>query len=241
MSRAGNDFGGPAKERSGWLIPLAVFLVTAVLTGLVLLYYLSPSPSELIEEQASPTGDSTMVSLTIGNQHFRIPANYMPFPSARKGGVLTELKLKALLPDLDGYSMGDASEFASDAPDSRVLNLNLRAQAILSEQDRMTRIYLPQVTDADGTPGPYGLTKYTFLPTSSYREEEMFVGQTDAGPMVLRCTKPVSDTVAPTCLRDMPIGPGVGLSYRFKRSHLDNWRAIDKRVREMMAAFQKAP
>ncbi len=239
MSRAGNEFGGPARERSGWLIPLAVFLVTAVLTGLVLLYYLSPSPSELIEEQQSLSDSTAVVSLSVGSEKFHIAANYLPYPSARKGGAVDPLKLIALLPDLDGYSSGDASEFADDSADSRVLHLNLRAQPILSEEDRMARIYMPQVDNQQGAPGPYGLTQYTFLPSSSYRDEELFVGKGGAGIVVLRCTKPMSDTVAPTCLRDTPIAKDVGMSYRFKRRQLEHWRDIDKKVREMIAAFRK--
>jgi len=237
MSRAGNEFGGPAKQRSGWLIPLGVFLVTAVLTGLVLLYYLSPTPSELIEEQAAPTDSSALVALTVGRQGFHIPANYIPFASARKGGTLDELTLVALLPDLQGYATGEAQAFADNSAESRVVNFTIRNQAILAERDRMARIYLPQVQNRDGTPGPYELTQYAFRADSGYRDEEMFVGDTDKGPMVLRCTKPAPDAVAPSCLRDMPLGPNLALSYRFKRAHLPDWREIDSSVRALIGAF----
>ena len=239
MGRAGTEFGGPAKERSGWLIPLAVFLVTAVLTGLVLLYYLSPTPSELIEEQSAPTDSSSVATLRIGPQEFHIPGNYIPYASARKGGSRTEVKLVALLPDLEGYSVGEASAFASDAADSRVLNLTLRAQPIYTERERLDRIYLPQVADVNGAPGPYGLTQFTFKPSSSYRDEDLFVAKSDTGPVVLRCTKPLPDSVAPTCLRDQQLVPGLALSYRFKRSHLADWADIDKSVREMIATFMR--
>jgi hypothetical protein len=239
MSRAGNEFGGPAKERSGWLIPLAVFLVTAVLIGMVLLYYLSPTPSELIEEQAAPTGVDTPVTLSIGSQALRIPANYIPYASARKGGSFAEVKLIALLPDLTGYSPGDAEAFSPDSADSRLLNLRLRAQAGLDERDRLERIYLPQVEDRNGKPGPYGLTQFSFRESSSYRDEELFVGQSEAGPVVWRCSQAVSDSVAASCMRDYPLTPGVAFTYRFKRRHLKDWREIDKRVRELMASFMQ--
>jgi hypothetical protein len=110
MSRAGNDFGGPARERSGWLIPLAIFLVTAVLTGLVLLYYLSPSPSELIEEQQSLTDTAVPVALRVGSLQFGIPANYIPYPSVRKGGAVDQLKLMALLPGKPRFLMRIVAE-----------------------------------------------------------------------------------------------------------------------------------
>jgi hypothetical protein len=238
MSRAGNEFGGPARERSGWLIPLAVFLVTAVLIGLVLLYYLSPTPSELIEEQAAPTPVETPVAIRVGTQSFSIPANYLPYASARKGGTFTEVKLIALLPDLQGFSSGEASNFSWDSADSRLLDIRLRARTILDERGRMDRIYLPQVTDRDGEPAQFGLTRFTFRENSSYRDGDLYVGQSETGPVVLRCSKAVSDSVAGACLREWPIAPGVAFSYRFKRAQLANWRDIDKAVRELLAAFK---
>jgi hypothetical protein len=237
MSRAGDDFGGPARERSGWLIPLAVFLVTAVLIGLVLLYYLSPTPSELIEEQPSPTSVETPVTLRVGSQNFHVPANYLPYASARKGGTFSEVKLMALLPGLDGYSSGEASAYTWDSPDSRLLDIRLRARTILDEQGRLDRIYLPQVENRDGAPGPFGLTLFTFRESSSYRDDELYVGQTEGGPIVIRCSKAVSASVAGACLREWPVGTGVAFSYRFKRAHLENWRAIDKAAHELLATF----
>jgi hypothetical protein len=239
MSRAGNEFGGPARERSAWLIPLAVFLVTAVLIGMVIIWYIAPTPSELIEEQAAPTGVDTPVTLKIGAQQFTIPANYLPFASARKGGSFSEVKLIALLPDLEGYSSGQSAEFSPDKADSRLLNIRMRAQVALDERTRLDRIYLPQVASRDGAPGPFNLTQFTFGPNSSYRDDELFVGQTENGPAVIRCSRPVSDSLAASCLREQPIGTGVAASYRFKRTHLAEWAAIDKAVRALFARFMK--
>ena len=39
MSRAVNPFTGLMKRRSGWLIPLVVFFVTACVSALLLAYY----------------------------------------------------------------------------------------------------------------------------------------------------------------------------------------------------------
>ena len=239
MSRAGNDFGGPARERSAWLIPLAVFLVTAVLIGMVIIWYIAPTPSELIEEQSSPTSVDTPVTLKVGQQQFTIPANYLPFASARKGGNFSEVKLIALLPDLEGYSSGQAGEFTPDKADSRMINIRLRGQMALDERTRLERIYLPQVASRDGAPGPFNLTQFTFGPNSSYRDEELFVGQTESGPAVMRCARPVSDSLAASCVRELPIATGVAMSYRFKRTHLGEWAAIDKAVRDVFARFMK--
>ena len=45
MTHTADDDGEPIQKRSGWLLPLAVFVVTAALSALVLYYYLGPRPA----------------------------------------------------------------------------------------------------------------------------------------------------------------------------------------------------
>ena len=238
MSHAGEEFGGPAKRRSGWLIPLAVFFVTACLSALVLAYYFAPAPPGLAQEQPAPTDATRPVGLSLGTMRLRIPANYILLASARQGGAVNELALIAMLPDLQGYTLGAAQDLTANAPDSRVVNLMLRiVPALLPEQERLERVYMTQVENPKGQLGPYGLRQYAFRADSGYHDQDLFVGTGPAGPMVLLCTKLASDILSPSCLRDMPLGGGLALSYRFKRAHLSQWRTIDTRIRALMDAF----
>src|SRR6266566_2620086 len=220
MSQASEEFGGPAKRRSGWLIPLAVFFVTACLSALVLAYYFAPAPPGLAQEQPAPTDATRTVGLSLGSTRLRIPANYILLASARRGGATNELALIA------------TQDLTANAPDSRVVNLMLKiVQALLPEQERLERVYMTQVENPKGQLGPYGLRQYAFRADSGYHDQDLFVGTDTAGPMVLLCTKLTSDIPSPSCLRDMPLGNGLALSYRFKRAHLAQWRAIDMRIR----------
>ena len=238
MSHAGEDFGGPAKQRSGWLIPLAVFFVTACLSALVLAYYFAPAPPGLAQEQPAPTDASRAVGISLGSTRLRIPANYILLASARSGGAMNELALIAMLPDFQGYTLGAAQDLSTNAPDSRIINLMLKAdQALLPEQERLERVYMTQVENPKGQVGPYGLRQYLFRADSGYHDQDLFVGAGPAGIMVLLCTKLASDIPSPGCLRDMPLGTGLALSYRFKRAHLSQWRIIDTRIRALMDAF----
>lgn len=242
MSRFGDDFSGRAKERSGWLIPLAVLVVTAVLSAIVLAYYFGPTPPELVQEQQAPSEATSRVGLRIGTLKLRIPANYLPFESAREGGARGEIVLVALLPDLHGYSASEASEFASNAPNSDSVHLLIRQEAnALSEKDRLQRIYLAQVLKREGVAGPHGLRKYTFRPETGYRADDLFVGQTDHGAVVLRCTHTSEIAKSPNCLRQVLLAPGITLSYRFKRAHLAQWRAIDYGVNRLIDSFMRKP
>jgi hypothetical protein len=97
------------------------------------------------------------------------------------------------------------------------------------------------VTNPQGTPGPYDLTQYSFRDDSGYRNEDLFVGQTASGPVVLRCVRLSAEVPSPSCLRDLPIAHAVSLSYRFKREHLARWREISDGVARLIANFKTAP
>ncbi len=230
------------RQRSGWLIPLGVFLVTFALSALFLLFYLAPTPPSFFEEQINPTSRTDIIHLKVHSHSFYIPANYLEFKSARQGGERKEVALFALLPDMDGYSTWEGGTFVTNSADSPIVYLLIRDEDVnLSEADRLQRIYMAYVTDPKGMPGPFGLTQYVFRDDSGYRNEDLFVGQTQAGPVVLRCVRFSQQVPSPSCLRDMPIAHGVALSYRFKRAHLARWREIGDNISRLIVSFRKAP
>jgi hypothetical protein len=238
VSSAGDEFSGPIRQRSGWLIPLAVFFVTACLSALVLAYYFAPTPAALTEESPAPTDATRPVSLTVGPLTLRIPANYILRASARLGGAVEALDMAGTLPNFEGYTLGTAREFTGNDADSTVVMFTLATKkSVLPEQERVDRIYMHQVQDARGAPGPYELRQYAFRADSGYREEELFVGAGDAGPVVLICNKLNPNVASPNCLRDTPLANGLTLSYRFKRGHLADWRKIDTGLRALIERF----
>jgi hypothetical protein len=238
MGQAG-DTDGDVKQRSGWLIPVAVFIVTAGLSALFLLYYLVPAPTSFIEEHVAPTSRADRVSLTINGTKFSIPANYIMFARQRQGGTLKEAQLFTTFPDFEGYSDWHASSFSGNAADSAMIFLLLREEQFkISEADRLQRIYLTYVVDPAGKPGPFGLTQYVFRDDSGYHGEDLFVGQRNGKPAVLRCVRFSPQVPSPSCLRDVRIGSGVTLSYRFKRANLGHWEEIATGVDKLIASFR---
>ncbi len=240
MTSSDEGSGGSIKKRSGWLIPLGVFVVTAALSAAILAYYLAPAPSRLLADQPAPSDSTAPVPLSVGGMGFHIPANYILFARARRGGALKELELIALLPDLQGYTLAAAQDFASGAPESRVVNLSIRQEAnAVSAKERLERGYLPLVENSDGVPGAYNLTEYAFRSDSFYRNEDLFVGEADDGqPVLLRCEHAGSDVSSPNCTGDVQLPDMLSLSYRFKRVHLDRWHDIDSGVRALAGAFR---
>lgn len=240
MSNQNDDYEGTVKQRSGWLIPIAVFVVTAALSALFLLYYLGPRPASFIDEHPAPTSRTNPVSVSVNGAAFTVPANYMIYGSARSGGARKDLSLWALFPSFHGYTDWESATFAGNGADSPVIYMLIREDRFnINEKARLERIYLNYVVDPAGKPAPFGLTQYTFRDDSGYSEEDLFVGQTNNGPVVLRCVRLSQTVPSPSCLRDERIGKNVALSYRFKRAHLADWRAITAGIDTLVDSFRK--
>lgn len=238
MSDTADNAGEPIRKRSGWLLPLAVFAVTAALSAAVLYYYVGPRPTAFVRDVPSPTSDTTPVTLIVNGVSFTVPANDLVYRSAQRGGEQSDVALFVLLPDFRGYSIADAQRFSSNAPDSNAVFLLLRADRLnLTESERLKRIYMGYVDSQTGLPGPYGLTQYSLRDDSGYRGEDLFVGQTARGPAVFRCVRFSAEVPSPSCLRETPLTQGVALSYRFKRAHLSEWRQIDTGAEAFVRSF----
>lgn len=242
MSRYADKGDDTIRQRSGWLIPLGVFLVTFALSALFLLFYLAPTPPSFFEEQVSPTARTDLVEIRLHGHKFYIPSNYLEFRSARQGGDRKDVALFAMLPDMDGYSSWEDSTFKSNAADSPIVYLLLRDEHVnLSEAERLKRIYMAYVANGNGEAGPFGLTRYTFRDDSGYRHEDLFVGETSDGVVVMRCVRFSQLVPNPSCLRDMPIAHGVALGYRFKRAYLARWQEIATGIGKLVGGFEKKP
>ena len=81
-----SDTDDTIRKRSGWLIPLGVFLVTIALSALMLLFYLVPNATNFLEEQVSPTSRTDIVALQVHDLKLWVPANYLQYESSRQGG-----------------------------------------------------------------------------------------------------------------------------------------------------------
>jgi hypothetical protein len=227
------------KQRSGWLIPIAVFVVTAVLSAVILLLYLAPTPASFIEEHPSPTARADIIDLSVNGFALKVPANYIIYSSARQGGPRKDVALFTTFPDFHGYSDWEASNFTSNAADSPVIYMLIREEDLdITEADRLQRIYLAYVADPAGKPGPFGLTEYPFRDDSGYHGKDLFVGLTANGPVVILCDRFSQLVPNPSCLRDVRLKRGVALSYRFKRAHLANWHEIADGIATLVQTFR---
>lgn len=210
-----------------------------IFSGAFLAWYLRPTGAEVMGRAPVPTASQDNIALEVGAVRFVVPANYLAFARGRQGGAQTDVDMHALLPEFTPFTPGLESEFRSNAPDARVISIQIRPQGLLTEAMRLQRIYLDAVTDKAGAPGPAGLTQFGFRPATGYENDELFVGTLGSTQAVFRCGKITATDESPSCLRETEMQGNLALSYRFKRAHLEDWRQIGEGVETLIGRFRQ--
>lgn len=233
-------FDDNARQESSWGTPLRILLITVLFAAGFLYYYFGPSINELQGNRPEASANTTLISLSIGGQHFTIPENYTQFPRARRGGSRANVALYAKLPDLTPYTIADENLFESNEPDSPIVHFQLESQrSPFNEAERIERIYMPSVVDREGERALYGLTHFRFVEGSGNQDQDLFLGTDELGrTAAIICDRNLQDILPPSCRRFTELTGGVNLSYRFKRNHLRDWKLIDGSVRSLALSFQ---
>jgi len=223
-------------------MPAILVVITAAIGVGIYIYLAGPTVQDFQGTAPSPTASAEPVDLKVDGIAYRIPAFYTESRAARAGGDQDEVKLHVLLPDLHPWTQTDAAAFDSNARDARVVHVVLKPdhQPLTADQtfDRALR---PQTVNADGVPGPYGLTQFDFQQGLGYDDVQIFTAQLDAKTkLVLRCDKVGDPEHGPSCIRQTRTPDGVGLTYRFKRAHLAEWQTIDSGITRLISGFRAA-
>src|SRR5262249_41238411 len=89
--------------------------------------------------------------------------------------------------------------------------------------------------------GPEGLVGRALTADSGYRGEVIYYAPKRALPFVARCLAEATPEIPATCLRDVNIGKGLSMLYRFNQAHLGDWRQMDDALRRLVEGFLARP
>jgi hypothetical protein len=229
----------PARRRASWSKPLILF------AGIILLVIafggLFQASIELYHDRMVLTGltdDPKPVSLTIGVEDLRIPANMLRFEKARSGGPLERADLALHWPNLEGFSAPLEDAFREGAASAGPIIYATIAPRD-SAQDatgRLDSVYARFFVEK-AVAGPAGLVGRKLSADSGYGGEIVYFVPKEPRPFVARCLAGETGSVPATCLRDINIGRSLSLLYRFNRSLLADWRTLDAGMQKMAAGF----
>ncbi len=221
-------------RRTGYVI-----LAMAVLTMLLSL------AGRWMGERIASGGHSTSTdakSLFIGDQALQFPANTIRFEHQRQGGTFERIDLYVLFPEMQGYSDETRQHFNDTVASDKLLFLTIEQASIpLDMSGRFEPVY-KRLIDPTGTPLSGGLTRYRFQEDTRYGDELLYIGQRgDKPPFVVRCLNP-SDLPkgSRSCLRDLAVGQGLSVAYRFSEGLLDQWRTLDPTIVAYVANAMQA-
>ena len=97
---------------------------------------------------------------------------------------------------------------------------------------------LKYLESTDGEPGPNGLQLFRFRDNSGYANQDLLVGKDgEARILLLICDRIIAQIESPNCSRSLLLGPGLELSYRYKRHHIEDWLQIDEAVVSLVNGF----
>lgn len=178
---------------------------------------------------AGHTDQRTVHEVTIGTETLSVPANMIRFERARHDGSADRLDLYLRWPQLDGYTHEARAEFNHQNGRNTIVFVSFEERMMSQDMSGRLQPVYRTLIQPSGRSGPGGLEIHDFTQASGYRDELLVVGPREgARPFVARCLAgdAARDTIAP-CERDVHVGKGLSLTYRFPASLAGEWRELD--------------
>lgn len=188
---------------------------------------------------AGNTDSTKPVTLTIGRDTLRLPANTLRFSNQRHDGALERVDLYLTWPEMQGYSKEHRDRFDNVAQSSGLIFLQI-AQSTMSRDmsGRLGPIY-SHLIEGDGVPFANGMTLHHLRADAGYAGEVLLTAPRPGGSdYAVRCALPSIPKMATSgdCQRDIKVGRDLTVLYRFSSSHLPDWDHIDAAIRHFVEA-----
>ncbi|WP_114390486.1 hypothetical protein [Notoacmeibacter marinus] len=177
------------------------------------------------------------IEIVIGNNVLSVPENMIRHEAQRRAAEYSGLELYLRWPELTGYSQGATDIFNSQSDQRALLFVTLERAAMSRDMSgRYASVYRPILREP-GIAGPPGLTLRAFRPSAGYENELLASGRTLEGELyVARCLAGVQGRQAMAgCERDVHIGDGLSMTYRFPRELLGHWQTMDRALKKRIS------
>ena len=182
-------------------------------------------------------GKPSPVELIVAGEPTTIPANMIRFRTERRGGAVDRVDLLLHWPSLEGFSEGLADDFKDASPRAPLIFVTISARDTpLDSTARLDTVYR-RFFEGPAITGPAGLVGRGLSDGSGYQGEIVYFTPKGIAPFVARCLAEETPEIPATCIRDVNIGQGLSMLYRFNEAHLGEWKAIDGGLARLTAGF----
>lgn len=225
-------------RNAGWWRPAVNTAIAAV--ALMVLAWGVDAAIEDYHDRVALTGLNgrpTPIELIVAGEPMTIPGNMIRFRNERRGGAIDQVDLLLHWPSLEGFTDGRADAFRDAQPSAPLLFLSIRAREnALDSTARLDALY-SHFFAGPAVPGPMGLVGRPLTADSGYGGEILYFQAGAALPFVARCIADDTPEIPATCIRDVNVGEGLSLLYRFNRKYLGEWPAIDAGLTSLVEGF----
>lgn len=205
--------------------------ITCFMSIIAALFYLSAGWFGDFVSKAGHTADTTIKRFSIQNNYVNVPLNMVRFSHQRKSGTLERLDLYAHWPTLSGYTEKLSKDFDSLQDDAPLIFISLEPQTMRQEMSgRIEEIYNKFFAGPPIDAGN-GLVRRAFSADSAYFSEDLYYEVNSPYPYAARCIRENDKVAAPFCIRDIHVGNGLTLTYRFHANLLPQWRTLETSIR----------
>jgi hypothetical protein len=181
-------------------------------------------------------GKPSPVDLIVAGEPMTIPANMIRFRSERRGGAVDRVNLLLHWPSLEGFSEALADDFKDPSPAAPLIFVTIAARDTpLDAAARLKAVYA-RFFEGPALSGPAGLVGRRLAAASGYRGEVVYYAPEGAG-FVARCLAEEMPEIPATCIRDVNVGEGLSMLYRFNAALLADWRAMDAGLAQLATRF----
>ncbi|MCP5082394.1 MAG: hypothetical protein GY948_11930 [Alphaproteobacteria bacterium] len=225
------------KQRSIWVIMSIMLIGFIASAGTIMAYYFLPNQDLLFGERKSAGSMDKLIHVEYGGDEYVIPEPFVRQVHRTVIGGVKRIEVRVPWP----YWSGDRKPIFADALNRLTGSLFISFEPRpdkLEPEERITRVYYryfagPPVATREGT------QRYTFRSDSPYPFAELFKGALQGRQVIIRC-EPGAERSGPSlCESEIPLNETTVARYRFHRSHLPEWRALDKTARELIATFRQ--
>lgn len=226
-------------------LALRMFLALVALAGLTLAVHAGGRFAGTVLARGGHTASTETYSVTMGNDLLAITANMIRFKSQRRSGEQERLDLYMLFPGSEGYSEVRKEWFNDRVQgDRRLVFVTIDERQMSRDMSGRLQPIYAAITVPAGDSTESGLERRTFRPDAGYANEILLVGPQETGNerYVVRCLDgPEAAAAMTACERDIHVGANLSLTYRFPRSMLPQWQALEAEIRAFAISAISAP
>ncbi len=227
-----------AADKTKSRLPRLMLIVVVVMSVVIFSFAIAARYFGTNAKKAESTADASIMQIIVGNDVLNIPANVFRFEKQRQATTSKRLDLFYYWPGFQGYSKANHNLFyGPDSSTEHLIFSTIQNRTMQFDMSARLQSVYSSLLEGEQEPSVAGLIYQRLRPEAGYSGEELHYQAENQQPYVVRCQRVQNGEIAASCMRDINVGRGITLSYRFSRKLLPHWRAIEATMQKLTQGY----